>query len=84
MRVFKIGLLITSVSVMIGAASLSSNTEQELSSANTCLHKDQTNAINHSANRFQIQRGFFLGAADRLSRSAQFITPRFPPGVWLY
>ena len=49
MRAFKIGLLITSVSVVIGATSLCSNTEQDLGSANICLHKEQTNAINNSA-----------------------------------
>lgn len=74
MRVFKIGLLITSVSVIIGVASLSSNTEQELSSANTCLHKDQTNAINHSANRcIQIQEdSSWASWLTGNSRSAQF------------
>lgn len=74
MRAFKIGLLITSVSVIIGAASLSSNTEQELSSANTCFHKEQTNATNHSVNRcFQIEEdSSWASWLTGDSRSAQF------------
>jgi len=74
MRAFKIGLLITSVSVIIGAASLSSNTEQELSSANTCIHKEQTSAINHSVNRcIQIEEdSSWASWLTGDSRSAQF------------
>ncbi|ALQ53638.1 hypothetical protein PI2015_0308 [Pseudoalteromonas issachenkonii] len=74
MRAFKIGLLITSVSVIIGATSLCSNTEQDLSSANICLHKEQTNAINNSATRcIQIEEdSSWASWLTGDSRSAQF------------
>jgi len=74
MRAFKIGLLITSVSVIIGATSLCSNTKQDVSLANTCLHKEQIKAVNTGVNRcIQIEEdSSWASWLTGDSRSAQF------------
>ncbi|WP_213609214.1 hypothetical protein [Pseudoalteromonas sp.] len=75
MRAFKIGLLITSVSFIIWATLFCSNNGQDLSSVNTCLHKEQTTTIdNNSVNRcIQIEEDSSWGSwLTGDSRSAQF------------